>query len=176
MLSLINKKHSGCDYQFGCVFIKLNIPTWEDLVSHIDEFDLYLPEDPAHGVESDPHVSILYGLISEKIIDKEIFEIIEKVNSQDIKIEISGINIFENGTFDVVKMEVHSDYLLSLNKEFKKLPHVSQFYDYNPHITMAYLLPGCGRKYINNEYINSFNEVHNIVYSKPNGEVIEYSI
>lgn len=166
---------SGKLYQYGCVMAYLNIPNWESLTSYIDEEDLYKPENKRFGLETEPHVTILYGLHSD-VRDEDVLNVFKNVKSSDINFDIMGIDIFENKEFDVIKMNVKSPTLSLLNGELKKLPHTSDYPDYKPHITIAYLLPGRGRKYIQPDYKFKFNQVKKVIYSKPNGEKIEISI
>jgi hypothetical protein len=58
-----------------------------------------------------------------------------------------------------------------------KLPHTTDYPDYHPHSTIAYLKKGKGEKYTDKlkgaEYIVNPSK---IVYSKPDGNKIEKSI
>ena len=166
---------SGKLYRYGCVMVYLDIPNWENIVSHIDQEDLYKPEVKRFGLETDPHVTILYGLHSD-VNDEDVINVFKDISSNDIVLNVDGIGIFENPEFDVIKMNVKSDTLNILNEELKKLPHTSDYPDYKPHITIAYLLPGTGKKYIESDYKYTFNQVKKIIYSKANGEKIEISI
>jgi 2'-5' RNA ligase len=166
---------SGKLYRYGCVMVYLDIPNWENIVSHIDQEDLYKPEVKRFGLETDPHVTILYGLHSD-VNDEDVINVFKDISSNDIVLNVDGIGIFENPEFDVIKMNVKSDTLSILNEELKKLPHTSDYPDYKPHITIAYLLPGTGKKYIESDYKYTFNQVKKIIYSKANGQKIEISI
>jgi 2'-5' RNA ligase len=166
---------SGKLYRYGCVMVYLDIPNWESIVSHIDESDLYKPDNRRYAYESDPHVTILFGLHPE-VSDDDVFNVFKNIKSSDISIDISGVDIFENSDFDVVKMNVKPGILNTLNKELLKLPHTTDYPDYKPHITMAYVLPGEGQKYIQPEYQYTFDQVKKIIYSKSNGEKLEITL
>jgi len=166
---------SGKLYQYGCVMAYLNIPDWESLTSYIDEEDLYKPENKRFGLETEPHLTVLYGLHSD-VNDEDVLNVFKGVKSSDIQLDILGIDIFENKQFDVVKMNVKSETLNHLNAELRKLPHTSDYPDYKPHITIAYLLPGMGKKYIEPDYKFKFNQVKKVIYSKANGQKIEMEI
>ena len=62
VVQFMKEGKSGSLYKYGCVMLELNIQNWDDLTKSIDPNDVYLPEDPSHGIETDPHVTILYGL------------------------------------------------------------------------------------------------------------------
>ena len=166
------KMKSGDMYDYGCVMVYLDIPNWEEIVSGINHQDLYLPEDPTHGRESDPHTTILYGLHPE-VTDEDVRNVIKSQNLSHIILDINGIDTFQNKDYDVVKMDVKSDVLNLLNKEISKLPHTTDYPDYKPHVTMAYVKPGHGKKYHRPDFNHRFNNIKKIVYSKTNGEKVE---
>ena len=63
-----------------------------------------------------------------------------------------------------------------LYKELSKLPHTTDYPDYQPHITIAYLQPGKGQKYIETDYKYNFNQVKKIIYSKANDQKLEITL
>lgn len=166
---------SGKLYRYGCVMVYLDIPNWDSIVSHINSEDLYKPEEKRFGLETDPHVTILYGLHSD-VSDEDVFNVFKNIKASDISLDVDGIDCFENKDFDVIKMNVKSDTLNLLNKELSKLPHTTDYPDYKPHITIAYLLPGMGEKYIESDYKYTFNQVKKIIYSKANGQKLEITL
>ena len=166
---------SGKLYRYGCVMVYLNIPNWDSIVSHIDKSDLYKPEERRYGYETDPHVTILFGLYKE-VSDEDVFNVFKDIKPTDISIDVNGIDIFENDDFDVVKMNVRPGILNSLNKELSKLPHTTDYPEYKPHITMAYVQKGQGQKYIESDYHYTFSQVKKIIYSKPNGDKLEITL
>lgn len=166
---------SGKLYRYGCVMVYLDIPNWNNIVSHIDTEDLYKPNQRRFGLETDPHVTILYGLHSD-VNDKDVIDVFKGLKSDELDVNVDGIDIFENEEFDVIKMNVKSEKLNHLNQELRRLPHTSDYPDYKPHITIAYLLPGTGKKYIESDYKYTFNQIKKIVYSKANGEKVEIDL
>jgi 2'-5' RNA ligase len=166
---------SGKLYRYGCVMLYLNIPNWKSIISRIDESDLYDAENPTHGYETSPHVTILFGLHSN-VNDEDVIKVFDGLKSSDLDINIEGIDCFKNKDFDVVKMNVESNKLNELNKELSKLPHTTDYPDYKPHITLAYVLPGKGEKYIEPDYKYKFDNLDKILYKKTNGEKITISV
>jgi len=125
----------------------LDVPKWKKLTSIIKSDDLYI-KDNGYGIETEPHVTILYGFNND-VKANEAFELFKKNTSlKPISIKISGISTFENDEFDVVKFDVHSEELTRLNKLMKTLPYTSEFDEYHPHITIAYVKKGEGKKYV----------------------------
>lgn len=76
--------------------------------------------------------------------------------------------------FDVEYIdEGENKFLHKSNEELKKLPYTSNFPDYHPHCTIAYIKKGLGDKYINQLNDNQLNEYiltpSHVIYSHSNG-------
>ena len=170
----MESKHHGSDYKYGCVMIYLDIPNWNEIISFINPDDIYHPDDPSKGLETDPHVTILYGL-HNTVSDSDIQSIVEQIDG-DFNLKIRGVGVFENKDFDVVKFNVESEYLHQVNSMFRTLPYSSDYPDYKPHITISYVKKDTGKKYEDNSFEYELPEVHKIVYSKPNDDKIEFKI
>lgn len=171
----MKKEHSGADYKYGCVMVHLNVPNWNEIISYIKPEDLYKPEVERYGVETEPHITILYGL-HENVNDSDVEKIVKSVDGDDIVIDITGIDIFQNDEFDVVKMTVKSEYLTKLHYELCKLPNSDKYPTYNPHITIAYVNKNMGSKYQKSNYKHHIEGVHSVIYSKPDGSKIRWTI
>lgn len=171
----MESKHHGSDYKFGCVMIYLDIPNWNEIISFINPEDIYHPEDPSKGLETDPHVTVLYGL-HDTVSDSDIQEVVNQIDSSKLNLKINGIGVFENKDFDVVKFNVESDYLHQVNSMFRSLPYSSDYPDYKPHITIAYVKPGAGKKYEDNSFKYELSNIDKLVYSRPNDEKVEFDL
>lgn len=171
----LESKHHGSDYKFGCIMIYLDIPNWNEIISFIKEDDIYHPEDPSKGLETDPHVTVLYGLHSN-VTDSDVQSIVDQIDGGKLKLKISGVGVFENKDFDVVKFNIESHYLHQVNSMFRTLPYSSDYPDYKPHITIAYVKPGTGKKYEDNSFEYGLPKVRKIVYSKPDDEKTEFNL
>lgn len=134
------------EYDFGCLMLDFQFPAWESLLDKIDSNDLYEPNQGRYGLEESPHITILYGLHDEVTADI-IEEKFGNLLNQPIKINIAGIGVFENADYDVVKLDVESSQLKELNKLCAELPHTTEYPDYKPHMTIAYVKKGTGTKY-----------------------------
>ena len=158
------------NYQWGCVMLEVEIDNWKEILGKIDDEDLYMPEDEFHGKQKDPHITILYG-IDTSVSDDEVKDIFRNLRKEDFNIQVLDINLFENEDYDVLKIEVKDSLLNSYYDQLKKLPNHSDYPQYNPHVTIAYLNSGLGKKYVEkNPNINL--KVKSIVYTKPTGENI----
>lgn len=131
-------------YSYGCFMLDVPFVGWNKVTSTIDHEDIYEPEEGGFGIENKPHITILYGLHDDVIID-EIVELTADIEKVDYIIK--GVSIFENENFDVVKFEIESDHLRQLRDRAIKLPHTTTYPEYNPHMTIAYVKPGAGKKY-----------------------------
>lgn len=88
------------------------------------------------------------------------------------KIKIDKVSSFENPEFEVLKYDLTSDDLQEANKVFTKFPHTTDFPNYHPHTTIAYVKKGKAKKYIKklNEITPLKFVTEKFVYSKANGE------
>lgn len=159
-------------YEFGCVLLEIDLPNWDKVISTIDPQDLYQPNDGRHGVETDPHVTLKFGL-EPSVTTEQVKEVLDR-NPITQKIHIEKIDLFQNDQFDVVKFKVTpNEQLIKINQELSKLPNQDKFPTYNPHLTIAYVKPGCGEKYINNNF-DGWAKPHQIIYSIPNGDRFKF--
>lgn len=170
-----SKEKSGDLYKYGCAMIQLNISNWDELTSSIDPDDVYLPDDPSHGVETNPHLTLLYG-INPEVTNDQVKSVIDNFN-EEIQVEINGVGIFENKDFDVVKLNVvPSGPIQHIHDELSKLPNSDQYPKYVPHITLAYIKKGSGKKYANPNYKYTIKDIGKIKYSTPEGDKIYFDI
>jgi hypothetical protein len=72
----------------------------------------------------------------------------------------------------VLKLDVDCDVLHKVNKELSKLPHTTEYPNYKPHVTIAYLKPGLGKKYLNIGLKDLYAKPIGIEYSLPDGSKI----
>lgn len=162
----ITEGNSPTKYSYGCLMLKTPFKNWENLTSMIDEEDVFYGEDGSFGIEDEPHITVLYGL-HEGIESEDLKSLVSDVENVDYK--ITGVSIFENENFDVVKLDIESDTLHELNERCKSLPHTSTYPDYHPHMTISYVKPGMGKKYVR-EFENPIELSSNTFkYSNSNG-------
>ena len=164
--------------RFGCVMVFLDVDKkeWKNLQDILEDDDLYLPKDETgYGKENDPHVTILFGL-HDDIPDADIEKEINKIKTPTIK--FSKISTFELKEYDVLKFDVDSDDLHKLNKKFIEFPHTTDFPDYHPHCTIAYVKKGTGAKYIRKmkDMIDLKIKPSKIVYSKADDTEKSYKL
>lgn len=159
---------SGNTYKYGCAMIYFDFPEMEKLHSMIDPNDIFEDdEDKTYGLEDEPHCTLLYGLHKEVTLD-EVNEIINRFEFGPC--EIHNASLFENEKYDVLKFDVKNENLNKCNEKLCELPYTTDFPDYHPHMTVAYLKPGTGKKYTQKlKEITYSLEPSHAVYSHPNG-------
>lgn len=174
-LNKINEKKEGQTYSYGCLMGYFDIDTEELYKEHFDinENDLYDNEDNEYGMEIEPHVTILYGLHSDKINDTDVINLMKLIKMPEVLFE--QITLFENEKYDVLKWDVFPEQLEIIHNIVKNLfEHTLTFPNYHPHSTIAYLKPGSGKNYIRTE-LDKIKQlpIKYWVYSKPDGNKIK---
>ncbi len=130
----------------SCVMAPLDIGT-KPIQDQIADNDIYKPDDQGYGREEHPHVTVLYGLITENF--DAVKDLLLHFGQPWIEFD-DKTSIFEpeGNDYDVVKVDVISSGLEKMNdalwKDFEvKTDHP----DYKPHLTIAYVKKGTGKKY-----------------------------
>ena len=139
--SLNEAKDKDKKYPYGCSMLYFDFPQMKTLHDEIKEEDIY--DEDGHGLESEPHVTLLYGL-HDTVKDDDVLEASTK---GVMSIGLGNPSLFENEKFDVLKFDAEAPFLHDINDELSKLPHTTDFPDYHPHCTIAYLKPGKGKEY-----------------------------
>jgi len=166
-------KESINGYKYGCVMVEVPVSNWNEITSTINPEDVYTGDDDTHGIQQNPHVTILYGL-HDGVTEDEVKSVFDNFDGE-INIKVDGVDIFENEKYDVVKFNVSPDGALQyLHDELSKLPNSNEFPDYKPHITLAYIKKGLGKKYIKPDYKYEVKNVNHITYSMSNGKKIYF--
>lgn len=156
-------------YEYGCVLVDYNFTNWSEILKSIDKNDTYEKEGKNYGLQDRPHLTLLYGL-HDTVTDQEIQNCFKGFYEDDFKVEISGVSIFENPEFDVVKLGiVDNPKLQEIYSKLSELPNSNKFPEYKPHITIGFLKPGTGHKYVNPKYTYKITSIKKIAYTRPDG-------
>jgi len=162
---LLERKSENLSY--GCLMLYAKVPDWNDKIHIVNKEDIYEKNDD-YGYEKEPHITILYGLHHDEINKEELYEKIKELICP-VTVKIENIDIFENDEFDVVKFNVPAiNQLKEYHKEFLKFPNTQTFSGYKPHMTIAYVKKGEGKKYkqkLDKPFEVTFKKA---VYSDPN--------
>jgi 2'-5' RNA ligase len=180
MISLVklilenDKKSQKFDY--GCVMLYFSFPQLAELQSQIEDEDLFVPEEGdtrTYGKETEPHCTLLYGLHKEVTLD-QVKEALSDVTFTECK--LYNVSKFDNPKYDVLKFDVKGNAptscgLREANDALKAYPYTSDFPDYHPHSTIAYLKKGSADKYISNLKDKEYNLTPEYaIYSVPSGD------
>lgn len=164
--TLLEEKYSYSSTQF-------NIPEKESrlikkLADDIDQADL--GED---GLEDNYHVTVKYGIHTDSA--SEIRKIVSDFGP--VSMTIGKTSLFENDQ-DVLKFDVTSTDLRKLNSKIARSTKCTDTHpEYKPHITIAYLKSGHGKKYRNDDTLSGVElTLNTMVFSSKNGKKTEISL
>lgn len=135
--------------KFGCLMLEFDrISNWDEVLNYIKKEDVY--DKPGFGLEDEPHTTVLFGFHDKEVSLEEIQNVVKKYlkGKDKIEVNLTGISLFENKDFDVLKFDIESEDLKNLNELLKEFPNTNSHPEYHPHTTIAYLLPGTGKKYV----------------------------
>lgn len=158
---------SGDSYSAGCVMLHFDFPMMNKIHDNIDSNDLYEEEgDRTFGLEDEPHCTLLYGL-DRSVTPEQVKDILDQYTFGPCKVH--NASLFEK-EYDVLKFDVKGDSLHECNKSLCSLPHNSQYPDYHPHMTIAYLKKGSGKKYCDQMKDQEYVLVPtHAIFSQPDG-------
>lgn len=165
---LIKEAKENAKYEYGCIMARVDQQVQRP---GLNVAHLYKPEDDRYGIESEQHVTLLYGTLPS-VKEEDVLSFLKLIKMPTIF--LTGISLFSNLEFDVVKYDVDCKELHLLNNLCKlQFEYFSTFPTYIPHLTIAYMLPGTGA-----EYIRTFDEpiplqISAWTYSQADGRKIE---
>lgn len=166
-------------YDYGCVMAQ--IPSYAasrfiDFGKKIITDDmLYFDSNELddYGREKEPHVTIKFGLT--KSYTREQMGLYLK-GTRPFFITIGGIDIFENPKFDVIKLNVEGEDLFKLRKVFDTLPNTDDYKIYHPHMTLAYVKAGLGKKFKGKTIQSSSKILINVIKYSDRGNPIYFTL
>ena len=128
--------------EYGCAMAFFDSDNWNSITSLVNKEDLH-----NKGLENEIHVTLLFGL-HDDINEDQLFSMLKTFPA--ISVFVNKFSIFENDEFDILKFDVKNNLLNSLNKQLTdNFEYTTNHPDYHPHITVAYLKKGTGKKYNN---------------------------
>jgi peptide deformylase len=136
----------------GCLLLNLDIPiyalrSWGDYTSKIETADIY--DAPGCGIEIQPHITILFGFDDATTDVDKVLSDVKKFFDRQLLVRATGISVFENKEYDVVKIDIESEILKKLNKYLTDKYSITSIYpEYKAHCTIGYVKKGAGAKYI----------------------------
>lgn len=138
-------------HSYSCVMINLpeelaeRIKNWGR--EQIGDEELYVDAEGGLGREEETHVTVKYGLTAVQPDDrlKAVFN-----KTAPFEVTLGPCSVFENGEFDVVKLDAHSPYLMALNRDVHAAADApgDKHPVYQPHVTVAYVKSGLGARLV----------------------------
>lgn len=129
--------------------VKVQLDDFDQIQGSIDKDDLNLEEG---GFEDDPHVTIKFGVAGDPSMQALVDSLYEMSDLKPKKIRYKGVSLFSSDTRDVLKFDIEaSDELLAMRAvaESKFDCSGDEHPEYHAHVTIAFLKPGAGAKYVN---------------------------
>lgn len=170
----MNENSTGQKFGYGCAMVHFDFPEMEQIHKGIENDHVYSEEgDRSYGKESEPHVTLLYGLHSDEIPDMKVLDVVKKHFSNAPTIRLYNASVFKNDKYHVLKFEADCGALHNANQELRRFPHTSDYPDYQPHTTVAYMKVGKADDYVHYMRDKVFTvKPSKIVYSKPDGKKV----
>jgi len=149
-------------YTYSCALLPLNdnvgaiLKYWTRKM--IPEESLYINADEGiDGYEFVPHVTVKYGL--HDTTPDTLSDICDGCGL--ITIEFGKVDKFDtNPNFDVIKVNVESDQLRTLNDKISEgMSNDKKWDSYNPHATLAYVKKGECEELVKSGFFTKLNDV-----------------
>jgi len=124
--------------EFSCVMAMIDTEseTGRGIMEFVESIpDEHIYDEEGYGRETEPHVTILYGLHSANA--DRIAEGMSGI--RPFVMQIESASFFEKDDYNVLKFDIRSDDLVRANEALKRMPHTDEFPEYHPHLTLAYL-------------------------------------
>lgn len=164
------------NFSYSCLMFDLPFSFQKRIVDwsneNIKKEDLYKSKE--YGIEEDPHITLLYGLLP-KYQKKDIYQYIK--NIKPVRIRFGKTSIFKNPQYDVLKLDIISNDIVKLNKDVKdNFEYRTDYPNYKPHCTLAYLKKGKGDKYKNKKFISNSINLKDLIFSHKDGRKFEFKL
>lgn len=164
-------KEKSVERPLSCVMFELD----EKLVKRVKAIQTLIDPDDLHeeGLEEWPHITARYGLHEQNAET-----VIESVQgTSPIEVTIGTSSVFELDEYDVLKLNVSGDNLNGFHDELGTFPHTDTYPEYKPHITLAYLKPGTGEKYLDIQGLDgTIATLNQLVFSNGDKEKTRFTI
>ncbi len=150
---IIDEKLAAKFVDYGCAMFNLNDAGYSrsqgSPVSVLKKMQSQIAKEDIHekGVEDELHITVKYGLHTTDAA--EVAAVVKLFGPVNVKLGKTSVFSADDKDYDVVKVEVISDDLRRLNKEIcdSSLKYTDTHPTYRPHLTLAYVKKGAGKKY-----------------------------
>lgn len=175
MFGLVAKQaQKGVDYDYSSTHVCLPKHIASKVIEwgkkNIPDEHVYSDETGRYGREKDSHVTVKYGLLTnDAAAVKKLF-----AEHKPVRVKFGKTRFFSppNGLHDVVVIDVSSEDLHALNKAVEAAFESDDLYpNYEPHATVAYVLPGHGKHYQGQDVLGDVELILNeVIFAPKEGE------
>lgn len=132
--------------KYAFLMIDYDTPSFiKDIHSQLLEDELYREEEGDNGIELDTHVTLAPCLDNNTNLE-ELKQYLLPLSKYTIL--LNNISTFDNELYDVLKCDVQCDFLHNTNNKLKSIyPMHTEYDEYHPHLTIAYLNKGVCDKF-----------------------------
>ncbi len=181
----------GVKYSYGCIMADvprwLNIPSLEDesvsgfsnpyekfVHKYVKKGDLYFDKDGSKGIESQQHITVLYGTLPAN--DENDLVTLKRIAKTiaPFYVTMGKVEKFKQDIYDVLKISiVPNSNLTSLHSVIKNtIENVYEFPSYEPHITLAYVKSGTCEDLIGNDTFEGIQiQIERLDFSMSDGSL-----
>lgn len=141
-------KHKKTSREYAFLMIEYDKPEFiSDIQDKIKENELYIEEENNdYGIEKESHVTLV-PCLNNNVDLVSLKKHLKDISEYDAI--LTDISKFECDKFDVLKCAVKSHNLMETNKDIvKKFETHSEYKEYQPHMTIAYMKHGMADKYL----------------------------
>ena len=162
ILNLINEGVGSA----GCLMVNFPLADSIEILKWVDET---VPSEVVITPEREVHITILYG-VSPDVPVSEIQSFVESLPL--VVVKLGSVGFFKQADQDVMKLAVDSPQLQEINQKLKEFIGAHNIepskYEYNPHLTLAYVKPGSLQHLEGNDRFNGYVYLlKNMTYSEP---------
>lgn len=122
-----------------------------------------------YGIETQPHITALYGLTEHDPAPVAA----AVANHGPIEVTLGKMSVFDTPDADVLKVDVSGDSLHDLHNKIANLPNEQTYPTYKPHLTIAYLKKGAGKKYAGDARFEGQKLIFDALTHSPPSEIRE---
>ena len=140
-------------YDYGCSMLQIDEQTKriirEYIHKNIDAKDVYYEEDdPSYGIETNSHITVVYGYTTEDI--DAIANSFKPYTKDSVEFTLGKIGFFSHKQYYVLYIEVISNgdiMTLHDTSATSGLEIFDTYPNYHPHVTLAYMKTNTFRDY-----------------------------
>lgn len=134
------------DYDYASTQVTLSTSDAKKIIDWGKENipDADISDGDNEGREDTPHITILYGIVAQA--PQQVIDLLQ--GKPSVKATLGKVSLFKNDDYDVVKISVESEDLAEFQEIlWDGVEHESDYPEYKPHVTIAYVKPDSGSLY-----------------------------